>query len=162
MTEPRPSGTDVDDRTAILEIEGSYASCADSGDGDGWAALFTEDGVYQWPVIAGMPEAPAALRGREALAATIKGLPGTCMHRMNTPQITLDGDRATSRTHFVFEWAYQDDHGVRHERELVGFYHTEYVRAADGWKIRNRVTVPYAVTDSSRCGYRSEIEIPRP
>lgn len=161
MTPERPGSTEADDRLSILDIEGAYARCGDSGDGEGWAALFTEDGVYEWPAIPGMPDPPPALRGRQALAAAINELPGTCMHRMSAPQITLDGDHATSRTPFVFEWAYRDEHGVSHERELTGFYDTEYARKPDGWQIRHRVTVPYSVTDSSRCGYRPDADIGR-
>ena len=70
------------------------------------------------------------------------------------------GDDALTRAHLVFEWAHVDEHGVNHKRELVAINHTEYVRTANGWKIRHRVTIPYSITDSSRCGCLHDIRIP--
>ncbi len=160
MSDVPTTARDTEDRLAILDIEGEYALRCDAADGAGWAALFTADGVYQWPTIPGMPEAAPPLRGSAALAAACSAMPGTCMHRVSTPKVTISGDEATTRAHLVFEWAHVDEHGVSHKRELVPINHTEYLRTADGWKIRHRVTIPYSITDSSQCGYLHDIEIP--
>ena len=160
MSDVTMTAPDTEDRLAILDIEAEYALRCDAGDGKGWAELFTEDGVYQWPTIPGMPQAPPPLRGRAAIAAACSELPGTCMHRVSTPKVTISGDEAMTRAHLVFEWTHVDQHGVSHTRELVAINHTEYVRTPDGWKIRHRVTIPYSITDSSRCGYLHDITIP--
>ena len=51
----------------------------------------------------------------------------------NMPVVELDGDRATGKQHFVF--FDQQTHAMR-----LGWYNDEYVRTADGWRIRQRST----------------------
>ncbi len=54
----------------------------------------------------------------------------------NMPVVEFDGgdtDRATGMQHFVF--VDQQTHAMR-----IGWYHDEYVRTADGWRIRRRST----------------------
>ena len=94
MSDVTMTAPDTEDRLAILDIEAEYALRCDAGDGKGWAELFTEDGVYQWPTIPGMPQAPPPMRGRAAIAAACSELPGTCMHRVSTPKVTISGDEA--------------------------------------------------------------------
>ena len=38
---------EVEDRLALIELEGAYARLFDARRGDEWAALFVADGVYQ-------------------------------------------------------------------------------------------------------------------
>ena len=49
----------------------------------------------------------------------------------NMPVVDLDGDRATGAQHFVF--IDQQSHAMR-----LGWYRDEYVRTAEGWRIRRR------------------------
>ena len=51
----------------------------------------------------------------------------------NMPVVDFAGDRATGVQHFVF--FEQHSHGMR-----LGWYRDEYVRTADGWRIRRRAT----------------------
>jgi hypothetical protein len=54
-----------EDYAALLNLMGTYQHLVDSGDEDGWADLFTEDGAFL-----GMPEdagPPDSFRGREGL-----------------------------------------------------------------------------------------------
>ena len=51
----------------------------------------------------------------------------------NMPVVELDGDTATGMQHFVF--IDQTTHAMR-----IGWYKDEYVRTADGWRIRRRST----------------------
>jgi hypothetical protein len=52
----------------------------------------------------------------------------------NMPVVEFDGnDRATGKQHFVF--IDQQTHAMR-----LGWYNDEYVRTADGWRIRHRKT----------------------
>ncbi len=55
----------AEDFAAILNIMGKYQHLVDDGDEDGWAGLFTEDGVF-----AGLPDEqgnPGVVEGYEAL-----------------------------------------------------------------------------------------------
>lgn len=149
------------DRLAILEIEGAYAQLCDSGEGDAWADLFTPDGVYQRIELPGMPDTTAPVRGRAALAQVVNNFGHPYIHRLHTPQITLLGDRATVRTHFEFETSRIDEFGNFHETSMTGFYHTDLEKGEEGWKIRNRVTVPFSISTKSTSGYKAH-EIPGP
>jgi hypothetical protein len=51
----------------------------------------------------------------------------------NMPVVEFDGDAATGVQHFVF--IDQQNHNMR-----LGWYRDEYVRTADGWRIRRRST----------------------
>jgi SnoaL-like protein len=153
---------EVDDRLALLELEGDYARRFDNRDGSGWANLFTEDGVYQGAPIPGMPDPTPPIVGRANLAEACNNMPGSSIHMLNAPQISIEGDRATGRVHFVFENIRVDEHENSHQMRIVAYYHIEYVRTAEGWRIRNRVTVPFSVENSSRCGYNAEITLPGP
>ena len=51
----------------------------------------------------------------------------------NMPVVELDGDAATGMQHFVF--IDQQTHAMR-----LGWYRDEFVRTADGWRIRRRST----------------------
>ena len=106
---------------------------ADSGQADAVAALFAEDGIY---AVGGMGEA----KGRAAIAALISGpihqslMADGCAHVLTNPAITLDGDRATARSHSIVfrhedgEWA-----PVR-----VAANRWELARASEGWQVTRR------------------------
>ena len=160
MTDVASAARELDDRTAILELEGDYARRFDTRDGPGWANLFTEGGVYQGAPIPGMPDATPPIVGRANLAQACEKMPGSSIHMLNAPQISFNGDRATGRVHFVFENTRVDEYSNSHQMRIVAYYHVEYERTEDGWRIRNRVTVPFSVETSSRCGYQSDIALP--
>lgn len=150
----------LDDRVALLELEGDYARLFDGRDGPGWANLFTEDGVYQGATVPGMPDAVPPIVGHANLAEACANMPGSSIHMLNAPQLSLDGDQATGRVHFVFENKRVDEHGNSHHMRIVAFYHVMYERTDVGWRIRNRVTVPFSVTTTSQCGYQYDLPLP--
>lgn len=152
----------LQDRLELVELEGRYAHTFDTHDGEGWAGLFTESGTYQGIALPGMPDPVPPIRGREALAVSCVNFPGSGVHLLSVPQITLDGDRAVGRIHFQFEQHRLDEFGNSHELKIVAYYHATYVRTADGWRIHNRVTVPFSVSSTSRCGYQLSAELPGP
>jgi uncharacterized protein (TIGR02246 family) len=55
----------ADDRLAILDLLARYCWLVDAGDGDGWAALWTEDGVFTG--------IPTPLQGRDQLRRVPSG-----------------------------------------------------------------------------------------
>lgn len=129
----------TEDRLELLDLEGEYSRTYDAKQGERWAALFTEDGVYQGRQLPGMPE-QNLVQGRENLARFCEKEPLSGMHMMHAPQITLHGDEAVGRVHFQFEASAVDEHGRTHSRAVGGYYDTAYVRTAEGWRIRRRVT----------------------
>jgi hypothetical protein len=90
---------------------------------DQWLDVFTPDVEY---VAFGTPY--ALDRFPALLEAAPRG-----QFIGNMPVVELDGDHATGMQHFVF--IDQQTHAMR-----LGWYKDEYVRTADGWRIRRRST----------------------
>jgi uncharacterized protein (TIGR02246 family) len=123
----------LEDREAIRDLIARYGPLADSGQAEAVAALFAEDGIY---AVGGMGEA----QGRGAIAALISGpvhqslMADGCAHVLTNPAITLEGDRATVRSHSIVfrhedgEWA-----PVR-----VAANRWELARASEGWQVTRR------------------------
>jgi ketosteroid isomerase-like protein len=130
---------EVEDRLALIDIEGMYGRFYDSQDGARWAGLFTEDGVYEGRQLEGMPP-QNLIRGRANLARFADAQPSSGMHSMHAPHLVVDGDRATGRIHFQFQSMGVDEHGRTSFREVTGFYDAGYVRTPEGWRIQRRVT----------------------
>lgn len=84
---------ELEDREAIRNLVASYGPLADSGDAEGVAALWAEDGVY---AVGGFGENA----GREAIAALIRApfhqqlMQDGCAHALGPVHIQLDGARA--------------------------------------------------------------------
>jgi hypothetical protein len=129
----------AEDRLALLDLEGAYGYLYDSRQGRLWAALFTPDGSYQGRQLEGM--APQNLvQGREDLQRFCEQEPLSGMHFMHAPHITVQGDEGTGRVHFQFQASGVDEWGRTSSRAVSGYYDVRYVRTAEGWRIRRRVT----------------------
>src|SRR5436853_5960071 len=124
----------AEDRLAIMELEGAYARAFDSRDGDGWAALFTEDGIYQGRIVPGAPSGQVPfVEGRAALAKFCAEAPFDGIHLLHMPQITLDGDRATSRVHLQFLASFRVGDRLGYLSGMVGYYDVVYERVDGRW-----------------------------
>lgn len=143
----------IEDRLAILELEGLYARSFDDRDGTTWASLFTPDGIYRSRDVGAASSTGTFVRGRESLRAFCDDAPFTGIHLMHLPQITIDGDRARSRIHM--EWFGSFDTPGSPSQRLVGYYDVEYVRSrpAAAWQISDRVTTPFVSESRTLLGY---------
>jgi len=131
----------VEDRLALLELEGAYAKEFDSRSGDAWAALFTEDGVYRSRPHPDVPPGDLiVLRGRAELARFCHGFELSGIHRLGVPSLQVTGDDATGRVHFDSVATGVDGNGAVQLRALTGFYDVRYRRTVEGWRIAYRVT----------------------
>ncbi len=143
----------VEDRLAIIEVEGQYSMLFDSRRSAEWADLFTEDGVYEGRQLS-EPDDPNRLvvRGRDQLIKLCEGLPVTGIHLMHVPQITLNGDTATVRVHMQF--LSQTEGGAPPAiSSMVGYYDVAYVRQDNRWLIKRRVTTTFRRVSSDGFGY---------
>jgi hypothetical protein len=90
---------------------------------DRWLEVFTADATYNvFGAVYPLDRFPALLE-----AAPRGQFIG------NMPVVELDGDRAVGKQHFIF--VDQHTHVMR-----LGWYNDEYLRTADGWRIRRRST----------------------
>jgi uncharacterized protein (TIGR02246 family) len=114
-------------QVAVSRILARCAHTADSGDGEGYAALFTEDGL-----IEGLPNGP--FRGREEIARYYTGR-------------KLDDPPRRHHVSTIDTWF--DEAGVLRSRSyfsivgsnlVAGVYEHEFARAGDDWLIKHKVT----------------------
>ncbi|MCY3572259.1 MAG: nuclear transport factor 2 family protein [Chloroflexi bacterium] len=88
----------LEDRFAIIDLCSVYNYTVDQADGEGWAATFTEDGVFAGP--AGQAE------GREALVAfcgqLAEAFPGG-MHFTDNHLFEIDGDTCQHKCFLDFK-----------------------------------------------------------
>ena len=88
----------LEDRFAIIDLCSVYNYTVDQADGEGWAATFTEDGVFSGP--AGQAE------GREALVAfcgqLAEAFPGG-MHFTDNHLFEIDGDTCEHKCFLDFK-----------------------------------------------------------
>ena|SRR5579863_1714748 len=116
-------------RDEILQLLYRYNHAIDSGDAEGWAAMFTADGAFE---VAGQ-----AMSGREALvgfASSVHGL----RHVVANPVIEVAGDTATVRAYLV---VFQGT-----TTSVVGSYEDELVRGSEGWRFAKRSFTPDPVS----------------
>ncbi len=146
----------AEDRLAICQLEGAYSTAYDGAKGAEWAALFTEDGIYQGRQLEGMGELNF-VQGREALAAFCSSSPLTCIHYLNVPDISFDGDDATARVNFSFRGFRTDSYGRVHVTEAEGYYDVAYRRDGDKWLIRRRFTVYFQRGQKTAYGYEPSV-----
>ncbi len=113
----------VADLVQLQQLCARYMLFASQFVEDHWLEVFTADGEYNaFGTPYGLDRFP------QLLAAAPRG-----QFIGNMPVVEVDGDTATGRQHFVF--IDQATHAMR-----LGWYNDEYVRTADGWRIRRRST----------------------
>jgi len=144
-TESETAGVREADERALLALSVAYAACADARDGEGLAALFTEDGALV------VPRPPSELRpvivrsGHDALAevATLLGRYERTFHLVSTPRFEVDGDEATGEVpcvaHHVSAPADPGAAGPA-GTDTVWFirYRDQYRRTGSTWRIVRR------------------------
>jgi ketosteroid isomerase-like protein len=123
---------EIADRVEIEALRGEFNDAGMLLDYDRFAALFTEDGVWQIPAVNVSFGSRAEIRaGRERLAAVWQYF----VQNTHPGVIQLDGDTATGRTYVEEFGRFRD--GSSHLNYAV--YHDRYRRTPDGWKFAERV-----------------------
>jgi len=132
----------ADDRAAIVDLQGRYVMAMDYFDADGYAAVFTEDGVLDW--ARGLVEGRAAIREfmasgtydltRGAPAAQTpdgRNWPSTVRHLITNQVIEVDGDKATALTYWI-----QFNNNEKRDQVawmLFGSWYDEFVKIDGEW-----------------------------
>lgn len=122
----------VDDHIAIQQLYARYNHAIDSGNGEGWAAAFTEDGVFS--------SATGTFTGGEQLSQFASGFASRIKARHWTNNLVLEGDgkKATGSCYLVlFRLApgEQPPAGVL----TTAIYNDELAKGPDGkWRFTKR------------------------
>ncbi len=138
------SSRDVAAHLAILNLEGEYARTWDTVDPEGWAGLFTREGIFEMLPVGNTPG--DFYQGREALAdfcrrinASYRGL-----HLIHAPSIRVEGDSARGWIHFEFRSISGSTLG-----NVAGIYQVDYRRTDEGWRIQHRIEQAVARSSDS-------------
>jgi len=119
----------LQDRIDITDVLYRYASTIDRFDLDGMRAVLADDIVAQYgngePVVGG--DAVAGWIG-EAIAGVVWQ-----HHLLSVYHVDVDGDRAKALVYHTSHQVFAED--PDNAKLLVGRYHNELRREADGWKI---------------------------
>jgi acetyltransferase-like isoleucine patch superfamily enzyme len=122
---PRASNAATTDLVELHALCSRYMAYTSQYLQDRWLDVFTPDGEYN---AFGTPYT------LERFPALLEAAPrGQFIGNMPVVEFNADGDTATGMQHFVF--IDQQTHAMR-----IGWYNDEYVRTADGWRIRRRST----------------------
>src|SRR2546421_149104 len=125
----------LEDREQINALFMRYRECLDEKDFSGYAALFASDGEF---VAAG-----GSASGREEIERLVDGMRGTLLtavagddvHVVVNPDISVDGDRATARSTWIY--IVRDPDGGPNLCK-VGHYDDELVREDGAWRFARR------------------------
>jgi 3-phenylpropionate/cinnamic acid dioxygenase small subunit len=123
--------TERDDRQEISDLLVRYATGIDRRDWPLFRTVFTEGCELDYGEIGVWKGADAVTDFMEQAHA----MAGHTMHRLTNQVITIEGDKATTRTYIDGVIMLSDNQaGVN----ALGFYDDEVVRTADGWRIARR------------------------
>jgi hypothetical protein len=143
----------LEDQVQLYQLMSRYGPLVDSGDAEGAASLWTEDGVYDWgggstpsadgPASEGQVNkgAAGAAFGRAAVADMVRGayhqriIAEGAGHVIGLPHITVDRDTAFA---ISYSRLYRHD-GDNFRVWRVAANRWEFVRTADGWQVARRV-----------------------
>jgi uncharacterized protein (TIGR02246 family) len=112
-------------RGDIRQLLARYNHLMDSHDDEGWAALFTEDAVFDaggGPVV-----------GREALRKFAASVPAGLRHVVVNEVIDIEGDEAHARANLLL-FA-----GTPRALAMMGTYDDTLRRTDGGWRFARRV-----------------------
>src|SRR6185369_5708138 len=137
----------LEDQIALYQIMSAYGPLVDSGDAEATAALWIEDGIYDWgggaaSASGAVKEGPAgAAYGQRQIAAMVRGeyhqaiIAGGAGHVIGLPHVTITGDTAVG---ISYSRLYRRD-GDNFRVWRVGANRWEFVRTPQGWRVTSRV-----------------------
>ena len=136
----------VDDVLAIQQQVARYSYTFDSGDADGWAKVFTPDGLWEFYATGASQPATrldgyAALRDFCALRFSERRGGATSYHHQSGivfDELTADSARVRAMVIITVHVP-----GEQQPRlYMTGVYEDRWVKTAEGWRIKHRVLRP--------------------
>ncbi len=132
-----------EDRQDIAEVLLRYATGIDRRDWPLFRTVFTDDCELNYGEV-------GSWHGVDAITEFMQRaheMAGHTMHRLTNQVITVDGDKAESRTYVdALILVGEGDSGVN----AAGFYDDELVRGDEGWRVARRQFVQVRVVPVGR------------
>jgi 3-phenylpropionate/cinnamic acid dioxygenase small subunit len=123
--------SDLEDRRDITDVLLRYATGIDRRDWPLFRTVFTDDCELDYGEVGSWSGVDAITQFMQQAHA----MASHTMHRLTNHVITVDGDKAESRT-YVDALIMVGDKGSG--VNAAGFYDDELVRADDGWRVARR------------------------
>lgn len=124
------------DRLEIDDLLTRYAVAIDTKDWGLLATCFTPDAHIDYSAVGGAKgDYPEVAKWLEE---TLAMFPMT-QHFVTNRHVTLEGDRATSRSYFYNPMGSPDGKGGLKVFFVGGYYNDVFARTADGWRIVERI-----------------------
>ena len=129
----------ADDYVEIEQLYARYNHALDSGDAEGWARTFTEDGAFGANSV-----------GYDQLVAFAEGFhaqqQGHARHWNTNLVVTPTAEGADGSTYLMLY-----NTGVRPPSVIVpAIYHDKLVKTDEGWRFKSRQVAPDAQADSGQ------------
>lgn len=143
-------GVDASATLAVANVMASYGRAWDTRDLDLLLSVLTDDCTLDYTLF-GELEGTAEITSfaREYFAG--ETVFQDWFHLFANPWITIDGDRADGRWHFLGVYTFEDV-GATWQ---AGFYDVRFTREADGWKIAD-LTLEYKYVTPYDDGWAEE------
>ena len=122
----------LEDLAEIHQLFIDYGVYLDAGDFDRYAELFALDGQVK---LGPMGKATGRDEIKALMTRALVGATGNSFHIISSPQVELDGDRATSRVMWSVIERTKDGNA---KLSMVGSHQDELVRENGRWRIQLR------------------------
>ena len=150
-----------DDYAHIIDLQGRYIFAQDFNDADGYANVFTEDGVLDW--AGGEVKGRAAIRKFKADGvynlsknAENAAWPATTRHFITNTVVTVTGDTAKAWTY----WFQANNNGADRKPVygLYGHYEDELRRVNGEWLFSRRAIYNEGVQRRAKSGTKNPVK----
>ena len=124
---------------AIKKLKARYCQCADARDAEGFASLFTDDGVFEGGTF-------GRGQGRAGIAAFLRGVQQQtlpfALHYVMNPSIEVHGDTATGQWYLLEPCTMATAGGQPQAVWGAARYEEEYVKVEGEWKFKRVHLIP--------------------
>jgi hypothetical protein len=126
---------ELSDRLEIQDLQAAYSHAIDTRDFDALDRVFTADAWIDYTAFGG----PAGdLASTKKFLAGALAMFGGFQHMVATSQVKLSGQRATAKTICWNPMVVRKPGGEEHVFFCGLWYHDEFLRTLDGWRITKR------------------------
>jgi hypothetical protein len=132
------------DIEAIKQLKAKYVRLADAQEWTAWGELFTDD--VHLHTDGGPVDGRAAVV--EAISGSLKG--AKTMHRLHTPEIAITGENTATGKWPMSDYVIGTFRGQSMTIRGYGYYHEDYLRTANGWRLKRSQLVRQHVDTAAR------------
>jgi hypothetical protein len=126
---------EISDRLEIQDLFARYSFAIDERDWNALDGVFTPDAIIDYTAAGGIRGDVQQIKSW--LPVAMERFP-MFQHMVATTKLSLDGDRATSKT-ILFNPMVYEDKGQQQVFFIGLWYRDKLVRTPDGWRIAERV-----------------------